>query len=525
MSTARVSFPRVAGIGGLIVFVGLASVSAPTLAVVPVSQPPITAVDGTMPPSSLPPGPATSTAAPTLPASTSTTPASTGVSNTIPVSGVIGVNDPVTTVPGQPTLPPIQAGSGPVSPPTTAALTSTTLGVPTSRDPSSTVSPSKPAAGSRTPEELRSAVMAALQLSTAKSKSALVVLEGTGTIVEVDADIARTPASTQKVYVAGAMLAKLGGEHRYSTEVRSTTILDSGAVDELVLRASGDPSFSSGQLAALADGVVKAGVRTTTGLVLDDTRFDNLTRLEIWKRSFTPGEVGVLSSFTIDGNHRGDAETSSDPGMANLKRFRAALTARGVTVGPGSRRGQLRDGGPVIAAVQSAPLRDLVRTMLKKSDNTYAEMFTKELGARSGNGSTSGGVAAISAYMVQLGVGAPVSQVDGSGLSSSNRSTPRQQVDFLRRTSSMAYAADFIDGLPVACVDGTMRNRLCQTSGARRVQAKTGGLDFVVGLAGYGETSSGKRVTFSFLLNDVRSSSSARASIDKALAAISASTV
>lgn len=368
-------------------------------------------------------------------------------------------------------------------------------------------------------------MVAALQLSTSKSRSALVVLEGAGAVVELDADIARTPASTQKVYVAGAMLAKLGSEYRYTTEVRSTTIVSEGAVDELVLRASGDPSFSSSQLAALAAGVAKSGIRSAKGLVLDDTRFDSKTRLDTWKRSFTPGEVGVLSSFTIDGNRRRDAETAADPGMANLKRFRAALSARGVIVGPGSRRGQLPNGGPVVASVQSPPLRELVRTMLKKSDNTYAEMFTKELGAHSGNGSTSGGVSAISAYMVQMGVAAPVVLVDGSGLSSSNRSTPRQQVDFLRRASATTYAADFIDGLPVACVDGTMRGRLCRTSGAQRVQAKTGGIDFVVGLAGYGETSSGTRVTFSFLLNDVRSSSSARASIDKALSAIAASTI
>ena len=505
--TLRVERTRI-GVVSVAVVVGSVLLCAPSRGVVPVGQPPVTAVDGSPPPPAPPPS---------LPSSSP---------NTIPVSGVVSVNEPVTTIASSTTVAPIQAGSGPTS--TTVVPSSTVL--PTtessSSTPASTTPTPKQIVGPRNAEELRAAVVAALALSTSKSRSVFVVLDDAGAVVDLEADIARTPASTQKVYVAGAVLAKLGGDHRYVTEARSTNIVADGAADELVLRASGDPSFSSSQLGALADAVVKAGVqRATRGLVLDDARFDNKTRLDIWKRSFTPGEVGVLSSFTIDGNHRSDAETSADPGMANLKRFRAALVARGVAVGSGMRRGELRDGGPVVASVQSPPLRDLVRTMLKKSDNTYAEMFTKELGARNGNGSTAGGIAAISAYMVQLGVASPVAQVDGSGLSSSNRSTARQQVDFLRRTSTASYGADFLDGLPVACVDGTMRNRLCQTSGAKSVRAKTGGIDFVVGLAGFGQTSTGKRVTFSFLLNEVRSSSSARASIDRALAAIASSTL
>ncbi len=513
--TVRVERSRL-GVVIVAVVAGSVLLCSPSGGVVPVGQPPVTAVDGTPAPPAPPTPPSPTPSPPTPP---------TPSSNTIPVSGVVSVNEPVTTLAPSTIVAPIQAGSGPTSTVVSSSMVLPTS-VPASGTPASTTPTPKQLVGPRNAEELRAAVLSALALSTSKSRSVFVVLDDTDTVVDLEADAARTPASTQKVYVAGAVLAKLGGDHRYVTEVRSSTIVAGGAADELVLRASGDPSFSSSQLGALADAVVKAGVqRAPKGLVLDDAHFDNKTRLDIWKRSFTPGEVGVLSSFTIDGNHRSDAETSADPGMANLKRFRAALVARGVTVGSGMRRGELLDGGPVVASVQSAPLRDLVRTMLKKSDNTYAEMFTKELGARNGNGSTSGGVAAISAYMVQLGVAAPVAQVDGSGLSSSNRSTARQQVDFLRRTSTASYAADFLDGLPVACVDGTMRNRLCQTSGARSVRAKTGGIDFVVGLAGFGQTSTGTRVTFSFLLNEVRSSSSARASIDKALAAISSSTL
>jgi serine-type D-Ala-D-Ala carboxypeptidase/endopeptidase (penicillin-binding protein 4) len=515
-----------------VLMVGVASVlcavssvaDAAVSQVVPVGQPPVTGVDGGV-----------------NPAISTTQPTPTVVANsTIPISpsssAPIGVNDPVASFPGSATIAPVQAGVGtvpvvPTPPPVTPPFEgpSSTVSPPTPAPPSP-VTPSIPTAAAvaaRTPAELRVAVVAALGLSTSKSKSVVVVLDGAGPVVELDGDTPRTPASTQKIYVAGTILARLGGDHRFTTEARSTTIVDgAGAVGELVLRASGDPSFSAARLTELADAVAKSGVKqVSTGLVIDDSRFDTKTRIDIWKPSFTPGEVGVLSAFTIDQNHRFDKQTATDPAMANLSRFRSALTAKGIVVGPGSRRGLLRDGGPILGSVRSDPLRDLVRTMLKKSDNTYAEMFTKELGAEDGNGSTLGGVAVIGAHMVALGASRPIAQFDGSGLSSQNRSTARQQVEFLRRSASSAYGADFVGGLPIACVDGTLKNRLCKTAGASTVQAKTGALDFVVGLAGYGTTANGRRVTFSFLLNDVRSANSARASIDKAVAAIASSTL
>jgi serine-type D-Ala-D-Ala carboxypeptidase/endopeptidase (penicillin-binding protein 4) len=491
--------------------------------VVPVGQPPVTGVDGGVSSTSIP---AISTTQPTP---------TVVVNSTIPISPnsavPIGVNDPAPSVSGSTTIAPVQAGVGtvpavPATPPVTPPLEV----APSTTSPPAAAPPSIPATAgvaARTPAELRAAVVAALGLSTSKSKSVVVVLEGAGPVVELDGDTPRTPASTQKIYVAGTILSRLGGDHRFTTEARSTTIVDgAGAVGELVLRASGDPSFSAARLTELADAVVKSGVKqVSTGLVIDDSRFDTKTRIDIWKPSFTPGEVGVLSAFTIDQNHRFDRQTATDPAMANLSRFRSALVAKGIVVGSGSRRGLLRDGGPILGSVRSDPLRDLVRTMLKKSDNTYAEMFTKELGAEDGNGSTLGGVAVIGAHMVALGASRPIAQFDGSGLSSQNRSTARQQVEFLRRSASSAYGADFVGGLPIACVDGTLKNRLCKTAGASTVQAKTGALDFVVGLAGYGTTANGRKVTFSFLLNDVRSANSARASIDKAVAAIASSTL
>ena len=462
-----------------------------------------------------------------------------------PVTGVVSdvPTDSSTTVPATTavlatTIPPIQAGNGPQETTTTAlpiivapggtspgatqaagpATVSTTTVKPGAATTATTV-----VAGASTVPDLRARIDKALANARAGSAGVLVTIDGIGSVYERDPDAARVPASTQKLYVAGTVLLTMGGDYRYTTEIRASTLVgaDGVLVGDLVVKASGDPSFGVAQLRSLADAVLRSGVRSVQGgLVVDDSHFDDQTVVVGWKPSFTPGEVGVLGAFAVDGNHRNE----KDPGLANLERFRAALVAKGIAVIGVSRRGTLPAGGPVLASVNSGPLRDLVRQTLKKSDNTYAELLAKELGAVNGSGTTANGVAVIAKEFAHLGIVAPV-QVDGSGLSSANRSTARGQVQWLQRLAGSSAAADLRDALPISCVDGTLRSRMCKTSAAAKVQAKTGALDNVVGISGYTITASGRPVTFSILLNAVPSATRARAAADQALEAISAATL
>ena len=465
---------------------------------VPVGGPPVTGVVSDAPPD---------------PGATTTVP----VSSIVPIQAGSGPQDP-TTVPVVPTSPgvTVPVTLAPSGPTTTAASGAT--GTSTTRSGVTTTTTVVP--GATTVVDLRARIERALANAKAGSASVLVTIDGIGAVYEREPDGLRVPASTQKLYVAGTVLLTLGGDYHYVTEVRSSALVGAGGVlaGDLVIKASGDPSFGVAQLRLLADALAKGGLRTVQGgLVVDDSHFDAQTAIPSWKPSFTPGEVGVLGAFAVDGNHRNE----SDPGLANLERFRAALAAKGVTVVGASRRGALPAGGPILASVSSAPLRDLVRQTLKKSDNTYAELLTKELGASNGAGTTANGVAVIAKEFAHLGIAAPV-QVDGSGLSPANRSTARGQVQWLQKLAASSAAADLRAALSISCVDGTLRSRMCKTAAAARVQAKTGALDNVVGISGYTSTASGRAVTFSMLLNAVSSATRARAAADQALEAISA---
>lgn len=491
----------------LLAFADGAPVEAVVVAQVGVGSPPITGV-GQPPDLSFPSTTSGGGPVPVIGASTTTSavlagPTTSGVASTAPASSAM------TTV---------------VDTATTSATVTT--GVTTTVRPGGLTTTIRPPAASV--DELRARVGAALATSTSSRMGVYVTVDGSGPVLfERNAERALIPASTQKIYVAGAALSAIGPDARYSTDVFADGRVSSGLLNgDLVLRASGDPTFGTTQLAALAASVKSSGITRVTGsLVLDDARYDRLTRIASWKAAFTPGESGWLSAFSIDGNHRNDAATLADPAMANLERFRAVLKAKGVDVIGASRRGSVPSSAALLGSSTSAPLSDIVARFVKRSDNTYAELLTKELGARLGNGSTANGVSAIARHFAQLDAPLPEVQEDGSGLSSNNRSSARTQVAYLQRALASPIGTALRSSFAVSCVDGTLRSRTCGTAAAGKVLAKSGAIDNVVALTGVTTTASGRTVTFAFLLNDVRSARLGRAAIDAALIEVVRSTV
>jgi D-alanyl-D-alanine carboxypeptidase/D-alanyl-D-alanine-endopeptidase (penicillin-binding protein 4) len=77
----------------------------------------------------------------------------------------------------------------------------------------------------------------------------------------------------------------------------------------------------------------------------------------------------------------------------------------------------------------------------------------------------------------------------------------------------------WLDLLPIAGVDGTLRNRMKGTSAEGNVRAKTGTISNVRGLSGYVTTADGEELVFSFLVNShLRSSAETEEVTDGVLA-------
>jgi D-alanyl-D-alanine carboxypeptidase/D-alanyl-D-alanine-endopeptidase (penicillin-binding protein 4) len=64
------------------------------------------------------------------------------------------------------------------------------------------------------------------------------------------------------------------------------------------------------------------------------------------------------------------------------------------------------------------------------------------------------------------------------------------------------YAEAFRAALPIAGVDGTLRNRLKNTLAENNLRAKTGSLSSAASLAGYVTTAAGEKLAFSIMVNN-----------------------
>jgi len=160
-------------------------------------------------------------------------------------------------------------------------------------------------------------------------------------------------------------------------------------------------------------------------------------------------------------------------------------------------------GATVLATLDSLPLADSLKVILKVSQNLHAEMLLRTLGReRRGVGSVEAGLSEIAEFLKETGINPDDVLVrDGSGLSRQNLVTPSAMTALLRAMYDSPHRDLWLDLLPVAGTDGSLQNRLNGRAVAARVRAKTGGLAGVSALAGYAPNASGDLLAFTIFIN------------------------
>jgi serine-type D-Ala-D-Ala carboxypeptidase/endopeptidase (penicillin-binding protein 4) len=161
-----------------------------------------------------------------------------------------------------------------------------------------------------------------------------------------------------------------------------------------------------------------------------------------------------------------------------------------------------------LGEVKSPPLRDLVRSFMKASQNLETDLIFDQIGELSrtpasppGQTSESLAVRALDKFLAANGVPADVHFDEGSGLSRNNLTSAEATTALLALMSTSRSAADYFDALPIAGVDGTLRGRMENTPAFRNVHAKTGTLRWANSLSGYVTTAAGEKLAFSLMLN------------------------
>jgi D-alanyl-D-alanine carboxypeptidase/D-alanyl-D-alanine-endopeptidase (penicillin-binding protein 4) len=314
-----------------------------------------------------------------------------------------------------------------------------------------------------------------------------------------------TPASNEKLVTTVAALATLRPGFRYETTLSGRgTRQGSTYTGDIFLVGAGDPTLTTGGLTTLARRLHASGVRRITGRILgDESIFDRVRFGPQWKSSFYGTESPPLSGLTVNRNTAPNGHMLPYPALSAAKLMRAALIANGISVGGKAATGTATFGTPELVSVASRPLWKILRFMDTNSDNFYAEMIIKAVGALgNGTGSTASGLA-VARSVLQKTIGADADGlrlVDGSGLSANNRLTASALAELLARTAKdPTLGPPLRQALAIAGVDGTLVDRTVP-----RVVAKTGTLDGVSTLSGYATTPTGARYAFSILMNGSR---------------------
>jgi D-alanyl-D-alanine carboxypeptidase/D-alanyl-D-alanine-endopeptidase (penicillin-binding protein 4) len=346
----------------------------------------------------------------------------------------------------------------------------------------------------------------------------------------------RPLASNMKLFTTATALSKLGPEYRIQTR-----LLHDGRIDEqgvlhgsLYLKGGGDPalgtpSFYSSYLGglgtnifALTPQVKAAGVKAIDGRIYaDDTIFDRRRGVADSGYATSP-YIGPLSGLAFNSGFRGSTSASgfsSDPAKLAATKLALSLRKAGVQVPTQVTLRPTPMFARGVGQLHSPTLDRIVNLTDVYSDNFFAETLIKLLGARfGGTGTTPAGAGVVEGFARSLGSG--VQATDGSGLTRSNRASPRQVVELLLGMQEDPAGEEFVQDLALAGQEGTVADRMEGTAAYGRCRTKTGTISGVSNLSGYCFNRSGRVMAFSILMAGVSNLTLAHLDQDRIAAAV-----
>ncbi|HWS85534.1 MAG TPA: D-alanyl-D-alanine carboxypeptidase/D-alanyl-D-alanine-endopeptidase [Pyrinomonadaceae bacterium] len=315
----------------------------------------------------------------------------------------------------------------------------------------------------------------------------------------------------------------------YGAEVSALTVNDNSV--DLSVR----PGASVGAPARITLGpstpLVTVIDRTTTG--------ERGTPRELSvNRPLGQNTIEIRGRLPIDDRGYSASLAVSRPALLFATMLRASLERRGVVFTGQTRtvdaQGRAEKPLPVsslveIVARKSPPLSVIAAQLQKPSQNLYAELLLRTLGKVSGAAdpklsSEDAGERVVKNFLTQAGIdpGGLVMH-DGSGLSRANLVTADTTLQLLVYMNRHRFGSEFRLALPVAGVDGTLRNRMKGTPAQGNVRAKTGTLGTATSLSGYVFSAAGERLVFSLMINNPPRDANPRTEFTDAIAVLLAS--
>lgn len=311
------------------------------------------------------------------------------------------------------------------------------------------------------------------------------------------------PASTEKVLTAITALQQLGGSFRFETSLYVSGAVgeDSVLSGDVCVVGGMDPMFGHDDMRAFAAALREMGIDSIAGRVITDISIKDTLRWGsgwCWDDDMTPLRALLYNGKDIF-----------------VPEFFSALRAQGISFAGGAVVGRLSSIGEAKrVAVRYHTIDQVLMTMLKESDNTYAESLFYQLGAQDkiAYAGAERSAGKVKAMISRMGLDPSRYVVaDGSGVSLYNYASPELLMRALVYVRSRQNIYDHLyPALPVAGVDGTLERRMRGTAAQFNVHAKTGTLEGVITLAGYATSPEGHELAFAIFNSGVLHDRNAR---------------
>ena len=298
------------------------------------------------------------------------------------------------------------------------------------------------------------------------------------------------PASIMKSVTTAALLESAGPDWRYHTRIYIDGPNDLGYLrGNVIVEGACDPTLNSDKepysddiveeiCQALSSQLIK---RIEGSVIIDEGNFCGDPRPASWAKEDCAKYYGTGShALNYSDNARGDFAVN-DPSASFTTILKKKLAEHGIELENNDmsevRRIQIHDH-------MSAPLDEIMRSCMMRSDNLFAESMLRTYGKLEGcDGSTDS--AALREMELWETKNLPldgVEIVDGSGLSRSNRVTANFMSELLKNMSDNPHYASFF---PLAGQEGTLKKFLAGTPLDSYVAMKTGSMRGIQCYAGY----------------------------------------
>ncbi len=314
------------------------------------------------------------------------------------------------------------------------------------------------------------------------------------------------PASCMKLVTAITALDQLGANYDYQTRIYMTGNVNDSTLEGNIYCVGGfDPTLTIDDVAVLANCVSRLGIDSIHGLIVADrTMKEALDYGEGW---CWDDENPMLNALSIGRKYNFLETFAEEVARAGINLERVQLT-----------EGRVPQNAQLIATFRHN-ISQILDRMMKKSDNFYAEsmFYQTAASARKGLARARDARDITKRLIARLGLGDnPYKIADGSGLSLYNYVSTELLCTLLRHAWRSPSIQDaLLPSLPIAGVDGTLKDRMKKTSAQGNVRAKTGTVTGISSLAGYCTAANGHQLCFAIINQGIMRAAAGKAFQDR----------